>query len=361
MNVKRYGWNDHFESQYLPHKEKGFNPGRIISVHKSGYVLVTEKGIFSGTLSGRLRYEIEFDGYPPVVGDWVVVTEYEEDRKAVIHDILKNYSCLSRSGSGFEDRNGVSRQIIAANIDTAFIVLSMNRDFSLRRIERYLVAVKHSGATPVVILNKADLCDEVDARLSQAKEVALDCEVVAVSAVTGFDMEKIRCFLREGRTSVFLGSSGVGKSTIINFICGGNVMEVNEISTYNDRGIHTTTHRELILTEQDGLIIDSPGMRELQLWETGSTISEVYDDIEVLAEACHFSDCTHTVETGCAVLAALDEGTIDAGRLEGYFKLLREKAHFDRKNDIKARINSKNRWKQISKTIKQIYKARSCD
>ncbi|MCK5686355.1 ribosome small subunit-dependent GTPase A [bacterium] len=354
MNLKKYGWNDHFDGQFQQYKGNGLTAGRIIAVHRSGYDLVTENGELFGLLSGKLRFEIEFDGLPPAVGDWVVVMEYPDEGKAIIHNVLKSYSQLSRNEAGFEAR----QQVLACNIDTVFLVVSLNRDFSLRRIERYLVVIRNSGANAVVVLNKSDLSDEVEMKIDQVRKVAYDYEVIATSTVNGSGIDLLHGFLETGKTSVFLGSSGVGKSTLINGLCGLEVMDVCDISEYSDRGKHTTTHRQLFMTDDYGMIIDSPGMRELQLWETGNTISELFDEIEVLGRNCRFADCTHDSEPGCAVLEALENGSIDEGRLNSYFKLLREKAYMERKRDVKAKINSKKGTKYIALLQRQLKKGK---
>ncbi len=354
MNLINLGWNEHFDEQFQQYIGNGFTPGRIVAVHRSGYDLVTENGEFSGSLSGKLRFEIEFEGQPPAIGDWVVVMEYPEERKAIIHTVLMSYSYLSRNEAGFQAR----QQIIAANIDTVFLVVSMNRDFSLRRIERYLVVIKNSGAKAVIVLNKMDLAENTDERVAEVRNIAGSAEIIATSAINGDGFDLLKSFLESGKTSVFLGSSGVGKSTIINCLCGTTVMDVCDISEASDRGKHTTTHRHLFVTDDHGMIIDSPGMRELQLWETGNTISELFDEIELLGKNCRFADCTHDEEPGCAVTEALENGSIAEGRVTSYFKLLREQAYMERKRDVKAKINSKKRTKHLSKLIRQIYKSK---
>ncbi|MDZ7267752.1 MAG: ribosome small subunit-dependent GTPase A [candidate division KSB1 bacterium] len=343
-----FGWNDFFEAQFAPYRDKGFAAGRVAVAHRRAYRLYTAQGEMPAEAAGKLFYEAQGSGDLPAVGDWVVVRRLPGEHKAVILAVLPRKSKFSRKAAG----EHTEEQIVAANIDTVFLVSSLNQDFNLRRIERYLALAWESGAQPVIVLNKADLCPEVGARLADVAAVAPGVEVRVVSAVTGQGLAGLKEYLRDHKTVAFLGSSGVGKSSLINRLLGEQRLKTREIRATDDRGRHATSQRELILVPGGGLVIDTPGMRELQFWEAGEGLQEVFEEIEAFAAGCRFNDCQHENEPDCAVQAALARGEIDPGRLANFKKLQQEVQLLQRKQDYRARLREKWRRKTLHKALR---------
>ena len=248
----------------------------------------------------------------------------------------------------------IDEQIVAANVDLVFLVMSLNADFNLRRLERYLVAAWDSGAKPVIVLTKADLCNDVDHYVSEVGAIAFGVEVIAVSSVTGEGLEALRDMLIEGTTAALLGSSGAGKSTLTNALLSNDKMKVSGIRDDDAKGRHTTTHRELVVLPTGACLIDTPGMRELQLWEQGDSLHASFSDIEALAENCRFRDCTHKKEPHCGIQQAIEEGTLEQARLKSYFKLQKELAFLEKKTNTETKLAQKRKGKQISKNIKKL-------
>lgn len=316
MNIlKQYGLSDRFETEAKMYPE--FELARITQQHRGLYTVITEKGEMTAEITGKFRFEnsnlIDF----PTVGDFVMVTISSDSKSAVIHRILTRKSVFVRTAVG------VSGQVqsIASNIDTVFICMSLNNNFNLSRLERYLCVAWDSGATPVVVLTKSDLCDNLSAMTAQVERVSCYSNIVNVSMYENNAGDKMSAYLRAGTTSVFIGSSGVGKSTLINNIMGGNLLATADIGKL-DKGRHTTTGREMLVSPFGGVIIDTPGMRELGV--DSADISKTFDDIEKLANECRFTDCTHTGEPGCAVIEALENGSLDKRRFENYMKIKNE-------------------------------------
>ncbi|OPZ62243.1 MAG: putative ribosome biogenesis GTPase RsgA [Firmicutes bacterium ADurb.Bin506] len=327
----------------------------MASEHKHLYRVYSDKGDCLASVSGRLRHAAYGREAYPAVGDWVVITLSDDGHHdhAVIHAILPRRSKFSRKVAG----KVLDEQIVAANVDTVFIVNALNHDFNLRRIERYLTVTWDSGATPVIVLTKADLCPDVDAHVDSAQSVAPGVDVVAISCITGQGLNQLDRYLLPGRTVALLGSSGAGKSTIINRLVGAEVQRTQAVRTDDDRGRHTTTARELIAIPGKGMIIDTPGMRELQLWAgDDDTVSDAFADISQLAVACKFSDCSHGSEPGCAVRHALREGTLDPDRFESFLKLQRERAYISRKENIHELLAERDRWKKINMQFRKANK-----
>lgn len=336
MNIEQYGFDKNMIPDYDDYLEKGYHPARVCVVHKGAYTLISEFGELAGEVSGKFLYNASSEADYPAVGDWVMVKVMQEEGKAVIHSVLPRKTKFSRKVSGIT----TNEQIIATNIDYVFIVVSLNNNFSLERIERYLVMAWESGAAPVIILSKADLCEDIEEYIREAKAAAAGIPVHAISVVTGYGLEPLRQYFKDGSTVAFLGSSGVGKSTLINYFMGTEKQKVQSINESFEKGRHTTTHRELMRLPEGGLMIDTPGMRELQLWEATQGVSDTFEYIEDLAKQCKFSDCKHMSEPGCAVKAALSDGTLSAERFDNYKKLQRENEHLRVKllyNDIKKR------------------------
>jgi ribosome biogenesis GTPase len=299
----------------------------------------TDQGQVLGEITGKMRYNNKF----PAVGDWVVVDSQVGEERAIIHDILPRKSKFSRNMAGTKD----GEQIVAANIDTVFIVTSLNQDFNLRRLERYLTIAWNSGAKPVIVLNKSDLCSDAEAKKTEVEGVAFGVPIHIVSSLTEQGLDQLKEYLEVGQTVALLGSSGVGKSTIINKIIGTEKMAVNDIRTDDDKGKHTTTHRELILLENRGVVIDTPGMREIQLWDDSEGLKESFEDIEELARNCKFNDCQHESEPSCAVKKAIEQGNLLEERLESYRKLERELLYMERKKKYGAQRAAKLKQKDL--------------
>lgn len=291
---------------------------RVISQEKGMYKIQSDAEVKSAAVSGKYRYAAQTVSDYPAVGDYVIAEWPEDDSSAVITELYPRKSCFIRKAAG----TGKQEQIVAANIDTAFICMSLNNNFNIRRLERYLSITYDSGATPVVVLTKSDLCNDVESKIAQVQNAALGVDVLAVSSLAG-SYDAVAKFILPGKTVAFIGSSGVGKSTLIKKLTGRDDIATQEIGN-DDKGRHTTTHRELITLPNGAFVIDTPGMRELGMWDSGDGIDTAFADIEELSHGCKYADCTHTAEPGCAVLQALEDGTLDAARLESYRKLKTE-------------------------------------
>ncbi|AZB44807.1 ribosome small subunit-dependent GTPase A [Bacillus sp. FJAT-42376] len=338
-----------FEQAFLPFKADGYEIGRVTLEHKRLYRILTEHGEVLSEVAGKMRFEAGSREDFPAVGDWVVIKPRYQEGKATIHAILPRQSKFSRKSAG----NTTEEQIVAANVDTLFIVMALNHDFNIRRLERYLIMAWESGASPVVVLNKADLCEERDERIAEVESVAFGVPVYAISALDADSAAILRSYCARGKTAALVGSSGVGKSTITNQLLGTEHLKTQAAREDDDRGRHTTTYRELLPLETGGCLIDTPGMRELQLWSADEGFQGTFEDIEALALSCRFTDCRHQAEPGCAIQAALEEGVLETERYESYKKLQKELAFLARKEDKKAQAEEKAKWKQISKSMKK--------
>lgn len=367
MDLKNIGWDSFFEDHLKQLKDKtkydyNFLVGRVSAVHTNLCQVLTENGEITAQVSGKMRDKINNETNSPngetpepafpAVGDWVVMIHDRQHNSGIIRMVLPRKTKFSRNAAGVTSQE----QVIAANIDQAFIVAALNADFNPSRIERYLVTAWNSGAIPVILLNKADLCAEVDAKVVEMEKTAVGVSVHAISAAKGDGLEQLTPYLQNGRTSVFIGSSGAGKSTIINRLLGRDVIKVVETSDYKDKGRHTTTSREMYLLEGGGIVIDTPGMRELQLWEGEQGLSETFDDIEQLAAQCRFNDCRHQEEPDCAIRPALEKGEIDQVRFKNFLKLQRELKYQEARHNAKVRMEQSKRWKSIAKTRRHLNK-----
>lgn len=348
--LEKYGWNDEFESQFRKQASEGRRPGRVYVEHKGMYGLLTEDGLLQGEVSGKFRYEAAGIDAFPAVGDWVIIERRLDGDRATIHAILPRKSRFSRKVAGALTQE----QVVAANFDHVFIINSLNRDFNLRRLERYLTMAWESGASPVLVLTKKDLCQETADRVREVETIAFGLPVHAVSAVTGEGIDELRKYLKPGSTAVFLGSSGVGKSTLTNQLAGMEIMDVNGIREDDSRGRHTTTFRQLVVLPEGGIVIDTPGMRELQLWDADDGLTGAFGDIDSIAESCRFKDCRHESEPGCAVKESIKAGLLPAERLESYRKLQKELFFLESKQNQAARLAGKKNDKLLSKYQKSI-------
>lgn len=348
-DLKSFGWNDFFEANFSEFKEKGFSPARVAVEHRNYYELYSEFGELNADKSGKLFYNSEEGNILPAVGDWVVIKKIPNEEKALIEAVLPRKTKFSRKRAG----DKTEEQIVAANIDTAFILSSLNQDLNPRRIERYLTLAWDNNVMPVIVLNKADLCEFIDGFISEVEEISAGTPIHAVSALNNDGIEELQKYFEGNKTVAVIGSSGVGKSTLINTLCDWTKMKVSDISLYKDKGRHTTSHRELTIVPTGGIIIDTPGMREIQLWEGGEGLAETFEDIEALMLQCKFSDCKHESEPGCAVKEALNKGEIDLARLKSYKKLLNEVKYFENRQNKKAQITEKKKWKKLTKDAKE--------
>ncbi len=343
-DLKSFGWNDYFEACFSEYASGGFSPARVSVEHRNYYELYSAIGELTAEKSGKLFYNAEESHLLPAVGDWVVIKRLDNEDKAVIHAVLPRKSKFSRKKAGAT----TEEQIVAANVDTVFIMSSLNQDLNFRRMERYLTLAWENEVKPVIILSKADLIEDMYAKLAEAQNILTGTDVQVISALKGAGIDELYQYFEGNKTIAVIGSSGVGKSTLINSILHNNKMDVSDISLYKDKGRHTTTHRELTLVPGGGLIIDTPGMREIQLWEGSEGLSELFEDIEKLALECKFSDCKHKSEPGCAIIAAIDNGSLDESRFKSYKKLQNEVSYFERKQDKKAQLVEKKKWKKAT-------------
>ncbi|MFZ5784877.1 MAG: ribosome small subunit-dependent GTPase A [Acidobacteriota bacterium] len=343
MNLLTLGWCERFAQPFEPYRAEGLVPARVSAEHRGAVRLLFEDGERDGVAAGRLRHRAASRVDLPAVGDWVAARAPEGDGPAVIEAILPRASAFVRRAAG----NATGEQVVAANVDVVFLVSGLDGDFNPRRIERGVALAWESGARPVVVLNKADLCADVAARVAEIEAVAPGVEVRAATTVTGDGLETFNVHLRSGVTGALLGSSGVGKSTIINRLAGREVVRTSAVRADDDRGRHTTTHRELFVLPGGGLIIDTPGFRELGMWGAGTGVAEAFADLGDLGARCRYRDCRHEAEPGCAVRAAVEAGTLPAVRLESYHRLLRELRHVEARVDQRAALEEKRRWRSI--------------
>lgn len=356
-DLSRLGWNDERAAEYTQLlntriKKSSQNreplPGRVVGVHHELFDVLTSKGVKLCSPSGSFRQNAELW---PTVGDWVVLTPVDLDG-GVVTDILSREEVLSRGAAGNETRE----QVIAANVDYIFIVSGLDHDFNPRRIERYVTLSWNSGATPVVVLNKADLVGDAEEYLLQVGEAAPGVDVVLTSALQGTGVENLQQRLQDGSTAVLVGSSGCGKSTLTNAILGREIQATQEVRSDDQRGRHTTSDRRLFLLPDGGCLIDSPGLREVGLWGDTEGVDEGFREIALLSEQCRFKDCSHQHEPGCAVLEALEQGEISQERYSAYLKQMRELEYLQ---DRQAAQRRKQEWhKSISKEIRKFYKER---
>ncbi|MBK1811605.1 ribosome small subunit-dependent GTPase A [Clostridium sp. YIM B02505] len=343
--IKQYGYNEFYERQ-IDETQMDCSelvPARILEVHREYYKLITNDGENSAKLKGSIFYTDSGISVYPAIGDFVLVKKNPMGDD-IIYKVLNRKSKFARLDS-FNEKE----QIVATNFDYVFIVTSLNYDFSIKRIERYLTCAWESGANPVIILTKADLCNDYESYIAELETVAIGVSIIAVSSYTGQGFAEIKEFVKPGKTIVLLGSSGVGKSSLVNAIAEEEVMRVNGIREDDSKGRHTTTHRQLIMLKNGTMIIDTPGMRELGMWVVDDGLNVTFSDVEQLELSCKFSDCKHKTEPGCAVKAALESGELSIDRWKNYEKLKKEAAFAEKKAKLLSRDKSNNKKKQFAR------------
>jgi ribosome biogenesis GTPase len=349
-SIVALGWDAGWAEAFTPFAARGHRPARVVAVHRETSVVRDADGDRPASVSGAFRFEALAASDYPTVGDWVAL-----DEGGVIAAVLPRRSVFkrmaangTRRGAGLDDE-----QVMASNVDVALLVAGLDNDFNLRRIERYLAVAWSSAVTPVVVLNKSDLADDIDGRLVAVEAVAPGVATVAVSAWTGDGLDALRAHLRPGATAAILGSSGVGKSTLVNALLGDDRQATAEVRASDSRGRHTTTHRELFELPGGALLVDTPGIRALEVLGADEGVANAFDDVVDLATRCRFSDCQHDGEPGCAVRAAISEGRLGEDRLASHRKLERELAHAARQGDPRARAEHRRTWRLISKSVNE--------
>ena len=349
IKLKDIGYSDFFEYNRKSTADNNLTPARIIAEHKELYILRNESSEFSAKITGKLMFTASSREDYPAVGDWVLIIVLDK-KQAIIREILPRKTVLIRKAVGKSDS-----QIIASNIDTAFIIQSPDRDYNLNRFERYLSLAKSGNIKPVIVLNKTDLISESDLekKLAEIKARFKNTDIYTTSTITGKGIADFKKNIKQGITYCFIGSSGVGKSSIINMLVGENLIKTGEISSYTNRGKHITAHRELFILENGGLLIDNPGMREIGLLDSEVGIKNVFSEIHGLSKKCKFSNCTHINEPKCAVLAAINSGTLDKNKYENYIKLLKEN-EYNTMTKLEKREKDRKFGKFIKTAKKQI-------
>jgi len=341
LNLHDPGWDEGFAASFEPSQDE-FEPARVSAQHRGGYDVLAEGGERRVRLTGRLRHDAASAAELPAVGDWVALLDQ------TIQAVLPRRSAFSRKAAW----SATEEQVLAANLDAVFVVSALNGDLSLRRLERYLTLAWESGATPVLVLTKADLCDDVGAALLSVEQVALGVGTHAVSNLTGEGLEELGPYLTPAKTIALLGSSGVGKSTLANRLVGAELQTTHEIAE-DGRGRHTTTSRQLIRLPGGALLVDTPGLREVQLWDAGEGIQEAFADVDELAADCRFNDCVHLREPGCAVQAAIDEGRLPRERLQSYRQLQRELQRLAMKQDARLRSEARKQRAAFARSLRK--------
>jgi ribosome biogenesis GTPase len=354
MQLSTLGWDSHFDESFREYRSLDLLPARIAQEHRSLYLAYSELGELNAKVKGKLRFEAGSREGMPAVGDWVAVNPLDGESRAVIHGVLPRKSVFLRKVAWVKTES----QVLAANVDVVFLVMGLAENFNLRRLERYLTLAWESGAMPVVVLNKADLCDDVESKVVEVGTVAFDVPTHAISAKDGTGLEAVREHLGPGRTAVLLGSSGVGKSTLINRLLGTERQATGEVREADGRGRHVTTSRELVVLPAGGVVIDTPGMRELQMWADEESLKGSFDDVESLAVECRFRDCTHGSEPGCAVKQAVEDGDLEAKRVTSYKKLKCELTVLAARKDQRAKFDMKSKQKQLARRIRQMQRFR---
>jgi len=348
------GWTTARAEQFGPDRSPGLIPGRVSLEHNHVYRVLTADREWLAEVAGRVKYRATGRHELPAVGDWVALRVDARNSRAVIREVLPRTSWFSRKVAG----RTTQEQVVAANIDTVLLVFGLDRPVNRRQIERFLVPVRQSGAAPVIVLNKADVCEDELAAVAEAVHAAPDVPILVVSVRSGQGLDGLRGQLRSGKTLALLGPSGAGKSSLVNRLAGADVLATGDVRESDARGRHTSVHRQMVVLDSGGVIIDTPGMRELQLWDVEDAVDETFADIAAIGAGCKFRDCQHDREPGCAVKAAVERGAIDEGRYQSYLKLSRERAAFDRLRDERAQLEAKRHAKVMGRAQKEMQKDR---
>jgi ribosome biogenesis GTPase len=350
MQLNQLGWNSFFQTAFQSHQNSNFTVGRIISENKHNYFIISELGELTGECAGKLLYTAESIADLPKVGDWVLMTCFLEEQKAIIQQVLPRFSKFSRKTVGKK----TEEQIIGTNLDYVFIVQSLDDNFNLRRLERYLLLAQEGNIQAIIIFNKADLCADIEVKMRLLEKANINYKSLIVSTFNQQGIPDLEACLEAGKTYAFVGSSGVGKSSLINTLLGKHRQATQSVRVIDSKGKHTTTKRELIHLESGAWLMDTPGMREIHLWAEEESLGNTFDEISQLAQNCHFRDCTHTNEIKCAVKQALKDGLIDEYRYKSYLKLQREIEYLEADKDY-LRMKEK-KFKKIHKAFKQMQK-----
>jgi len=349
MNLHQLGFDNWFQEKLQNYDRNELNVARITAVNRDNYLIRNEKDEITAEVTGKMMFSAESNEDLPAVGDWVLVEYFDNHSHAIIHAILPRKSLLKRKIAGKK----IDFQVIAANIDTAFIMQSLDSNFNLRRLERYLVMINESHIDPIILLSKSDLIstDELSAKISEIKIKTGDYKVMSFSSMIKTGLNEISEQIKSGSTYCLLGSSGVGKTTLLNLLLGSDEFFTREVRKKDNRGRHATARRQLIVLQNGGMVIDTPGMRELGNFGVETGIDETFDDILSLTKLCRFRNCTHTNETGCAVLAAVEKQELDAGRYNSYIKLRKESEYYEM-----SYYEKRKRDKQFGKMCKEVMK-----
>ena len=352
MNLHDLGWDEHFANGFKEFANQGYTVGRVAVENRDNFQVLTNIGELNAEVTGKFLYGSDENSQFPKVGDWVALTVIIEEQKALIHEILPRRTFISRkvAGKKFEE------QVIATNVDYMFIVIGLDQELNQNKIERYVAMAQAGKCVPVLIVNKCDLIEDQNVIRAQAVNIMKSDPFLLVSAKSGFGIDELTKFLIPGKTFVFAGPSGSGKSSLINRLIGYEIQSTQNVREKDNRGKHTTTRREMILVPAGGILIDTPGIRELYLWDSEENLADTFSDIQQLAVKCFFSDCMHISEKGCAVLAAIESEQITHKHYDNYQKLIREQQYLEEKQTEQRYKNKKQRSKEINKAIREFYK-----